>query len=366
VIDRPTGPHSSCAAYWPVLSGGFAVGHLHFRFFPCGLIAAALTATENPGPGSLASYVFGNRDPLMVSLGRVIGPSPNHRDLATTPFSVKAFYSLQAGFWQIVLVVVFALSSGITLARCGDAMPCLVCSQFGIGTYGQVRLWGHGLCWRSILLQGALNWRDVRLSVYPSCYALRFGGAWSTVICPKGQVLQQQMCRKTRMIFSQKPSESGSAASHLPWRIMPSEPCHGLRVGSLIGSKRWITRLEIGPVGRWRFAEVHVWYVQPVLKRLGPSGLWRAQWLSLLRLAVVLDHCSLRIFVLDQILHGGHFWAAHLGVMHAISRGSLMLRQRAQASYFLHFPEFRCTHDKSCRDKLFLWRLCVNSFCCMA
>lgn len=368
MIARLTGPTSFAPRMALFYMAVFAAVGIYIPFFPLWLESRALTATEIGLVLAVPMAVRAIITPLMVSLGDRV----SDRRKITVIYATAAFLCLSllffaSGFWQIVLVVVFVAVFWDTLVPLGDAIALSGVRRFGMD-YGQVRLWGSLAFVGANIAAGALIGAMSGSIVLPILFVAYGLVAMSTVMLPKGQIATTDV--------PQSQTEFSAKAFRHPVLLLSlaigalCQSSHAMvyAFGSLYWQQAGFTGLEIGVL--WAvgvLAEVALFGMsKPVLKRLGPSGLLAVGAAAVIvRWLLFPIHWSFAGYFVLQILHGATFGAAHLGVMHAISRGVPDAQTgRAQASYFF-ISGVMMALTTILSGQLFV-RFGVNSFVAMA
>lgn len=338
MIARLTGPTNFAPRMALFYTAVFAAVGIYIPFFPLWLETRALTAAEIGLVLAVPMAVRAVITPLMVSLGDRVSDRRTIAILyASAAFLFLGLLFAANGFWQIVIIVVCVAVFWDTLVPLGDAIALSGVRRFGMD-YGKVRLWGSVAFIGANIVAGAAVSALSGSVVLPVLFVAYALVAVSTVMLPKGK-------QDDNPAPDGQPAVSAHAFRHpvLLLSLAIGALCQSSHAmvyafGSLYWQESGFSGLEIGVL--WAvgvLAEVALFALSaPVLKRIGPSGL-----LVLGASAVILRwllfpvHWSFAGYFVLQILHGATFGAAHLGVMHSISRRVPDAQTgRAQATYF--------------------------------
>lgn len=338
MIARLTGPTNFAPRMALFYTAVFAAVGIYIPFFPLWLETRALTAAEIGLVLAVPMAVRAVITPLMVSLGDRVSDRRTIAILyASAAFLFLGLLFTANGFWQIVIIVVCVAVFWDTLVPLGDAIALSGVRRFGMD-YGKVRLWGSVAFIGANIVAGAAVSALSGSVVLPVLFVAYALVAVSTVMLPKGK-------QDDNPAPDGQPAVSAHAFRHpvLLLSLAIGALCQSSHAmvyafGSLYWQESGFSGLEIGVL--WAvgvLAEVALFALSaPVLKRIGPSGL-----LVLGASAVILRwllfpvHWSFAGYFVLQILHGATFGAAHLGVMHSISRRVPDAQTgRAQATYF--------------------------------
>lgn len=338
MIARLTGPTSFAPRMALFYIAVFAAVGIYIPFFPLWLESRNMTAAEIGIVLAVPMAVRALVTPLMVSLADRV----TDRRTITILYSTAAFLFLgllfaASGFWQIVIVVVCVAIFWDTLVPLGDAIALSGVRKFGMD-YGQVRLWGSLAFICANVLAGALIGALSGSIVLPVLFFAYGLVALSTLILPKGKMLPDEVPQNQSVVSAHAFRHPVLLLALAIGALCQSSHAMIYAFGSLYWQEAGFSGLEIGFL--WAIgvlAEVALFaFSKPILLRLGPSGL-----LAIGATAVILRwllfpvHWSFAGYFVLQILHGATFGAAHLGVMHSISRGVPDTQTgRAQASYF--------------------------------
>lgn len=338
MIARLTGPSSFAPRMALFYTAVFAAVGIYIPFFPLWLESRALAAGEIGLVLAVPMAVRAVVTPLMVSFGDRVSDRRTITILyATLAFLFLGFLFAASGFWQIVIVVVCVAIFWDTLVPLGDAIALSGVRKFGMD-YGQVRLWGSVSFVGANIAAGALISALSGSIVLPVLFVAYGLVALSTVMLPKGEVAGNQLPGSQTVTSPRAFRHPALLLSLAIGALCQSSHAMVYAFGSLYWQQSGFSGLEIGVL--WAvgvLAEVALFALsKPVLARLGPSGLLAVGAVAVIvRWLLFPIHWSFTGYFVLQILHGATFGAAHLGVMHSISRGVPDAQTgRAQATYF--------------------------------
>lgn len=338
MIVRLTGPTSFAPRMALFYTAVFAAVGIYIPFFPLWLEARALTAGEIGLVLAVPMAVRAIVTPLMVSFGDRVSDRRKITILyATLSFLFLGLLFLASGFWQIVIVVVCVAVFWDTLVPLGDAIALSGVRKFGMD-YGQVRLWGSVAFVGANIAAGALVSATSGAVVLPVLFVVYGMVALSTIMLPKGEIASEHSLEGQTDVSPRAFRHPVLLLSLAIGALCQSSHAMVYAFGSLYWQQSGFSGLEIGAL--WAvgvLAEVALFALsKPVLARLGPSGLLAVgAGAVILRWLLFPIHWSFAGYFVLQILHGATFGAAHLGVMHSISRGVPDTQTgRAQATYF--------------------------------
>lgn len=346
MIARLTGPTSFAPRVALFYVAVFSVVGIYLPFFPLWLETRALTPTQIGIVLAVPMAVRALITPFMVTMGDRAG---DRRAItvryATAAFVLLALLFLASGFWQILAVVVFVAVFWDALIPLGDAIALSGVRKFGMD-YGQVRLWGSVAFIAANIVAGALVSALSGSVVLPVLFVAYGCVVVSSLLLPASKIAAEATGSDAPAVSTgANPGLSAYAFRH-PILLLSlaigalSQASHAMiyGFGSLYWQQSGFSGLEIGVL--WAVgvvAEVILFAVsKPVLRRFGPSGLLAAGSVAVvLRWVLFPVHWSFAGYFVLQILHGATFGAAHLGVMHTISRAVPDAQTgRAQATYF--------------------------------
>ncbi len=338
MIARLIGPTSFAPRMALFYTAVFGAVGIYIPFFPLWLESRALTAAEIGLVLAVPMAVRAVVTPLMVSFGDRVSDRRSITMLyASLAFVFLGFLFAANGFWQIVCVVVCVAIFWDTLVPLGDAIALSGVRKFGMD-YGKVRLWGSVSFVGANIAAGALISALSGSVVLPVLFVAYGLVALSTVMLPKGEVAGNHPPDSQTVTSPHALRHPVLLLSLAIGALCQSSHAMLYAFGSLYWQKSGFSGLEIGVL--WAvgvLAEVALFALsKPVLKRLGPSGLLAVGAVSvILRWLLFPIHWSFSGYLVLQILHGATFGAAHLGVMHSISRRVPDAQTgRAQATYF--------------------------------